>query len=163
MTTEPAAVRSALIGDLDTIVDFNAAMAVETENRRLDETILRDGVRAALTHDDYCLYFVAERAGKIVGQCMVTYEWCDWRNAWMWWFQSVYVPPEDRRTGVFASLYRHVEAEARSRSNVCGLRLYVENDNTRAMETYRKMGMVPAGYIVFERDWSPLGQAKHAK
>ena len=35
-----------------------------------------------------------------------------------------------------------------------GLRLYVEDDNRRALEVYRRLGMRDAGYRVLEADWS---------
>ena len=45
--------------------------------------------------------FVAEEEGTCSGQLMLTFEWSDWRNGWIWWIQSVYVRPEARRRGVF--------------------------------------------------------------
>ena len=81
---------------------------------------------------------------------MLTTEWSDWRDGWWWWIQSVYVAPEARRHGVFRALYAHVEADARAMPGVCGLRLYVENDNVRAQATYASLGMVDARYRVFE-------------
>ena len=147
-------VRKAEISDLETIVAFNAAMAQGTENKTLDHATLTDGVRWALAHEEVCFYFVAEREGMIVGQCMVTFEWTDWRNGWLWWFQSVYVHADHRRTGVFRALYEYVQAKAKSRPDVRGLRLYVEGNNVSAMATYRDLGMVPSGHVVYERDWS---------
>ena len=40
------------------------------------------------------------------------------------------------------------------RPGVCGLRLYVERDNTRAQKTYRQCGLVDPGYFVMEDDFS---------
>jgi ribosomal protein S18 acetylase RimI-like enzyme len=54
---------------------------------------------------------------------------------------------------VFSTLYRHVESLARQDQEVCGLRLYVEQDNKRAQETYLKLGMVKPGYLVMEVDF----------
>ncbi len=147
-------IRRAELSDLETIVAFNAALAEGTENQILDHATLTEGVRFALQNEAICYYFVAERDGVVVGQCMVTFEWTDWRNGWLWWFQSVYVHADHRRTGVFRSLYDHVEAEAKSSPDVRGLRLYVEQNNTTAMETYRILGMVPSGHVVYECDWS---------
>ena len=55
--------------------------------------------------------------------------------------QSVYVPPDARRTGVFRALFRHLERLAKDRPGVCGLRLYVERENERAQATYRRCGI----------------------
>jgi ribosomal protein S18 acetylase RimI-like enzyme len=84
---------------------------------------------------------------------MITYEWSDWRNGVFWWIQSVYVLPEFRGQGVFRALYRHVEHLAREAGTVCGIRLYVENENGRAQTTYEKCGMKRAGYVIYEDDF----------
>jgi ribosomal protein S18 acetylase RimI-like enzyme len=83
---------------------------------------------------------------------MITYEWSDWRNADFWWIQSVYVRPEARRQGVYAALYREIEARAQA-AGACGIRLYVENDNQAAMRTYTSLGMEDAHYRVMERSF----------
>jgi ribosomal protein S18 acetylase RimI-like enzyme len=147
-------IRPATAADVDTIVAYNAAMALETEHKQLDPAMLMRGVEHAIADPARCAYFVAEIDGRIVGQTMVTYEWSDWRDGWFWWIQSVYVHPEFRRRGVFRALYRHVHELARARPDVCGLRLYVEQHNTRAHATYRRLGMVPSGHVVYEDDWS---------
>ena len=56
-----------------------------------------------------------------------------------------------RGRGIFAALFEHVERLARERSDVCGLRLYMERDNERARRVYRKMGLQETHYHVFEK------------
>ena len=146
-------IRDATSQDIDALVSGTARMAVETEGRTLDEATLRKGVGAVLVDPDKGRYWVAEIEGRVVGQLMITWEWSDWRNGAMWWIQSVYVDPEHRRAGVFSALYRHIEKLARSDDDCCGIRLYVERDNSRAQDTYRKLGMAVAGYLVMESDF----------
>ena len=153
-------IRPAEARDLEFIVRGNAAMALETEHKQLDPPTLRRGVQSAFEDAGRARYFVAEIDGQVVGQMMLTDEWSDWRNAVFWWIQSVYVLPQARRQGVFRALYVHVEQLARATPGVCGLRLYVENDNIRAQRTYLGCGMVDAGYRVMETDYS--GASKHA-
>jgi GNAT superfamily N-acetyltransferase len=147
-------IREAVLGDAEVIIEFNRRLAAETEDKALDPERLANGVRAALSSADWCLYFVAEADGQVVGQTMVTFEWSDWRNGWFWWIQSVYVHPEFRRRGIFRALHDHVRKRARSRGDTCGIRLYVEHENHAAQQTYRDLGMVPSGHLVFEEDWS---------
>lgn len=149
-----ATIRAALAHDLDFIANGNEAMALETEHKTLDAATVRKGVQTALENPAHGRYFVAEIDGQVVGQLMITYEWSDWRDAVFWWIQSVYVLPAARRHGVFRALYDHLEALARATPGVCGLRLYVENDNMRAQQTYLGCGMVNAGYLVMETDYS---------
>jgi ribosomal protein S18 acetylase RimI-like enzyme len=159
-------VRAARPADADAIALGNIAMALETEHKHLDREITGAGVRAVFADGGRGRYFVAERAGRMVGQLMITYEWSDWRNGVFWWIQSVYVDPTARRSGVFRALYEHVERLARASAEVCGIRLYVERENRRAQETYRQCGMHDAGYLVMEVDYSgavqPAGGDPHA-
>ena len=81
---------------------------------------------------------------------MITNEWSDWRNAWFWWIQSVYVNPECRGQRVYSQLYDLVKAEARAAGNVCGFRLYVERENEHAQRVYTSVGMEQSYYLMFE-------------
>jgi ribosomal protein S18 acetylase RimI-like enzyme len=143
-------IRRATPADEAVLIELNAALAWETEQKRLRPEVLTAGVRAVFTDPAKGFYTVAELQGQIVGQMMVTYEWSDWRNGWFWWVQSVYVRAEARRTGVFRALYREIERQAAADPSVIGLRLYVERDNTRAQATYRALGMVETTYGVME-------------
>jgi ribosomal protein S18 acetylase RimI-like enzyme len=147
----PLTIRRASAADTDVLVAFNQALAQESEGKSLDPNVLRAGVAAGLTDPAKALYFVAEDNGTVLGQLMVTTEWSDWRNGWMWWIQSVYVRPEARRAGVFRTLYEHVYQAACAEAGVIGLRLYVEHANDSAQQTYRRLGMDQTGYLVFER------------
>jgi ribosomal protein S18 acetylase RimI-like enzyme len=147
-------VRAARPTDLDTIASFNVAMALEAEHKHLDPSTVRSGVAAALGDDAKGRYFIAEQDGVILGQLMITYEWSDWRNGTFWWIQSVYVRPEARRRGVFRALFSQLEERARDEPGVCGIRLYVEDENARAQRTYASCGMSDAAYRVMEIDYS---------
>jgi ribosomal protein S18 acetylase RimI-like enzyme len=147
----PLAIRRATAADAPVICEFNRRLADESEGKTLDPAVLAAGVRAVLDDPARGVYFVAERAGEVVGQTMITTEWSDWRNGWLWWIQSVYVCADARRQGVFRALYEHVQEMARNDPAVIGLRLYVEENNRAAQETYRRMGMEPMGFLVFHR------------
>ena len=146
-------IRDAWLNDLAKIVEFNRRLADETESKELDLDVLSRGVLRALTDPDRLRYWVADQSGEVVGQCGITREWSDWRCGWIWWFQSVYVVETSRGQGVFRALYRHVHAAARAEPDVIGLRLYVEEENSRAQSTYRAMGMEAGGYHVYEELW----------
>ncbi len=143
-------IRKTRLTDAAVIADFNSRLAWETEKLRLNSAIVSRGVRALLKDAAKGTYFVAEQGGVIVGQLLITYEWSDWRNGHFWWIQSVYVASEFRRDGVFRALYDHVEKLARSRRDVCGLRLYVEKNNHRAHATYERLGMRHTHYEIYE-------------
>lgn len=146
-------IRQATPEDAPLIAQYNAFMALETENRVLDQETLRKGVESVLANPGGGLYYLAELDGRVAGQLMITYEWSDWRNGTFWWIQSVYVREEYRKKGVFKALYRFVESQARAKPEVCGLRLYVEYDNTRAKRIYEKLGMKKTPYELYELDF----------
>ena len=126
-------IRRATPADEAVLVEFNLALAWETEHKRLNRDVLTVGVRGVFADSARGFYTVAQNErGEIVGQMMVTFEWSDWRNGWFWWVQSVYVREEARRGGVFRALYREIEKQASANPNVIGLRLYVERENDRA-------------------------------
>ena len=144
-------VRLATPADAPIVVEFNYRLAQESEGKTLDRATLSAGVAAGLADAEKARYFVAEENGEIVGQVMLTMEWSDWRNGWIWWIQSVYVRADWRGKGVFRSLYEHVHRAAIADRNVVGLRLYVEQANTAAQQTYLRLGMERTGYFVLEK------------
>ena len=147
----PFVVRSATPADANAIVEYNRLLAQETENLVLDLSVLKPGVDAILADPNRGRYFVADRQGDVIGQIMITYEWSDWRNGWIWWLQSVYVRADQRKGGVFGSIYRYIEEQARKEGNVVGLRLYVEHENRAAQATYRRMGFQDMHFFLLQK------------
>lgn len=145
-------IRRAQPKDLETIVAFNARLAEESEGVRLDWARLRSGVEALLRDETRGFYLLAESDGSPIGQLALSYEWSDWRNGLFWWLQSVYVRPEYRRQGVLNALYERVLELAKGR-NVCGIRLYVERNNLGAQAAYRRLGLEPTVFEMYERDF----------
>ena len=143
-------IRTAQKDDVVSLVEFNQAMALETEGKQLDARTLRGGVEAVFDDAKKGFYVVAEADGAIVGGLMVTYEWSDWRNSWFWWIQSVYILPPFRGKGVYRMLYDFVKAKAAMEKNVCGFRLYVERENEPAQRVYEKLGMEASHYLMYE-------------
>jgi GNAT superfamily N-acetyltransferase len=132
------------------LAQWAQAMAMETEAKQLDEATVLAGVKAGIQDPQRARYFVAYINEEAVGTLMLTTEWSDWRNGFWWWIQSVYVPPSQRRQGVYRALYDYVYGLAQVDENVCGIRLYVEFENVAAQRTYENLGMKDARYRVME-------------
>jgi ribosomal protein S18 acetylase RimI-like enzyme len=143
-------IRLAADDDAQVLIDFNSAMALETEGKELLREVIGAGVRRLLEQPASGFYVIAEAGARVVASLMITKEWSDWRNGSFWWIQSVYVRPEFRRQGVYKQLYRHVQELAARDPAVCGFRLYVERENRRAQAAYRTLGMNETRYRVFE-------------
>lgn len=136
--------------DEDALVDFNQAMAVETEGKYLDPGVLRAGVAAVFQDEKKGFYVVVEDAGNIVGGLLITFEWSDWRSKWFWWIQSVYIVPAARGQNIYRRLYEFVKTKAEENGDVCGFRLYVEKENLVAQKVYERVGMESSYYLMYE-------------
>ncbi|MCE9685653.1 GNAT family N-acetyltransferase [Shewanella sp. AS16] len=143
-------IRKAELADVPALVAFNQAMAAETEGLRLDEATLTLGVTTLLQRAEKGFYLVAEIAGEIAGSLLVTFEWSDWRAKDYYWIQSVYIRPENRRQGIYGRLYQRVKELAAANGGAASFRLYVEQENTRAQQTYQALGMEQSYYLMYE-------------
>lgn len=142
-------IRKATPSDSSSIIDFQLKMARETENINLAPEIVIKGVDAVFHDHSKGQYYVAESEGSVVASLLITYEWSDWRNCNVWWFQSVYVVPEFRRQGIFRKMYFYIR-ELAEKQDIAGLRLYVETKNSRAQKTYEALGMSSEHYSFYE-------------
>lgn len=145
-------IRTATKNDLNTIVSFNLALAQESEGLTLNSRLVQRGVEAVFADPTKGFYLLATENEEIVGQLLITKEWSDWRNGYFWWIQSVYVKPEYRQRGVYRFLHQYVRRLAKEEGNVCGIRLYVEQENQAAQNVYKKVGMEPSRYRIFEEE-----------
>ena len=150
-------IRQATDADLESLVAFSTAMAMETEGRKLDQARLREGTRSLLGSPANGFFMVAETPvtdpPQLVGQLMITFEWSDWRNGVFWWIQSVYVDPAWRRRGVFRRMHDAIVSQAKVDPKVCGIRLYVEQENRTAKTAYRRVGLAQSAYKIYEKDF----------
>ncbi|MCG9695711.1 GNAT family N-acetyltransferase [Shewanella sp. Isolate11] len=143
-------IRKGQQSDLSALVQFNQAMAEETEGLQLDNETLSVGVKTLLDNPQKGFYLVAELDGDIVGSLMVTFEWSDWRAKDYYWIQSVYIRPENRRQGIYSKLYQAVKTIAEANGGAASFRLYVEQENTKAQQTYQALGMDESYYLMYE-------------
>ena len=143
-------VRKATKEECNTIVEFQLAMAKETEGIDLDRPTVEKGVKAVFSDSTKGNYYIAEEDGRIAGSLLTTFEWSDWRNGTILWIQSVYVHPDFRRQGVYRSLYAHLKEQVQNDKKLNGIRLYADKSNITAHKTYIKMGMNHDHYVTFE-------------
>lgn len=154
-------IREATTSDIDRIAGFQQALAQESEGKTLNPGLLLQGIQEIFQAQGKGFYLVAESGvaesgnadNQVVGSLLITYEWSDWRNATFWWIQSVYVDSQWRRRGVYRALHNYVLGIARARDDICGIRLYVERNNTVAQQTYADLGMSQSHYDLYEIDF----------
>ena len=143
-------IRQAIEADAPAIVEFQVAMAWETETLQLDEPTVVKGVAAVFADSSKGVYYVAETDGKVVGSLLTTFEWSDWRNGTVLWIQSVYVRPEYRKRSIFSKLYKHIQKMVVDNQNLRGIRLYADKTNTAAHGVYEHLGMTAEHYQMYE-------------
>ena len=161
MLVSAFSIRMATSDDQEALVAFQRCMAWETEERELSLDTLRQGVAGIFTHPERGFYLVAETGGTVIAGLLVTYEWSDWRAGNFWWVQSVFVDSGWRRRGVYRAMYEKVCQMASSHDGVCGLRLYVDQDNEAAQRTYESLGMQPTHYHMYEAEHTSGPDAPH--
>ena len=135
--------------DIDTIVRFQADMAMESEGTMLDMDRLTLGVSSAINDEQKGIYVVARANDTPIGSLMLTREWSDWNNQWYWWIQSVYVMPEYRKKGVYKAMYATLKDMAQE-NGVSQIRLYADRTNLSAQQVYQRLGMRESHYLMFE-------------
>ncbi len=151
MNMNNVTIRLATVADADFIVDAQIRMAYETEGMVLDKAVAGKGVEAIFRDPLKGFYIVGETDSQVLCSClMITPEWSDWRNNWVWWIQSVYVVPAMRKLGVFGTMYDHIKTMVKQRDDIAGIRLYVDNTNLNAREVYSRVGMTDQHYRLFE-------------
>ncbi len=136
--------------DATVIAEFQIKMANETEGIELDNDTVNKGVESVFRDHQKGKYYVATENDVIVASMLITYEWSDWRNNWVYWLQSVYVLPEKRGKGIFKQMYDYILKQINENNEVAGLRLYVDMTNSAARKVYVKLGMDGDHYQVFE-------------
>ena len=143
-------IRKANLSDKEFIVNFQLKMAMETENMKLNEQTVNQGVSQVLENPAKGQYFIAETNGNVIGSLLTTYEWSDWRNGTTLWIQSVFVETNHRGKGAYKALYAHVKSMVQNDPNYTGIRLYVDKSNQRAKAVYSNLGMNGDHYELYE-------------
>jgi ribosomal protein S18 acetylase RimI-like enzyme len=144
-------IRRAQAQDLDSLVSFTLAEAREAEGAELDPFIVRRGVEAGLSDRAIAMYWVVESdQGEIVARASALREWSDWHAQYYWWVQSMYVVPDHRGRGLVEMLVGAVSAEARN-GGAADLRLYVHEQNSRAIRAYRRCGFSDLPYRIMSK------------
>jgi ribosomal protein S18 acetylase RimI-like enzyme len=143
-------IRKATQSDHSKIVEFQITMAWETEELKLDFQTVTAGVQSVISDPTKGAYWIAEKAGEMIGALLTVPEWSDWRNGTVLWIHSLYVIPAERRRGVFRALYNHLQGLVEKDGGLKGIRLYVEQNNQVAQEVYEALGMTKDHYYLYE-------------
>jgi ribosomal protein S18 acetylase RimI-like enzyme len=145
MTQTTRTIRKAKQNETEALAGLILAMALESEGRELNRATLMAGIQAVFNNPSLGTYWAVEDAGQLVACTLITVEWSDWNNAPYWWIQSLYIRPEYRGQGMFEQLLTTLESSAQA-EGVRELRLYVEQNNQRAIRVYQRTGFESEHY-----------------
>jgi len=136
--------------DRQEIVDNILLMAMESEGIALDRMTVTRAMDRFMAEPARGFYLLVRHNDQVVGQCMITSEFSDWKDGEYWWVQSVYVGIAHRRRGVLRTLLEEIRRIAKGQGDVFGIRLYVDRDNANAIEAYRRLGLPQSHYQMLE-------------
>jgi ribosomal protein S18 acetylase RimI-like enzyme len=135
---------------LGAIVNFQIAMAFESEGLKLDPETVKKGVLKVFENSAIGNYMVCLDENQILGCLLTQNEWSDWRNGVVLWIHSVYILPQFRKSGIFKKMYEELKLKVENDPNLLGLRLYVEKNNINAQKVYEKLNMENDHYMLYE-------------
>lgn len=140
-------IRRATGEDLERLIDFVVMEAQEAEGITKNPATVREGILTGLMDESVALYWVLEDAQRVIGNVSVVKEWSDWNAGYYWWIQSIFIEPNYRGQGLAKMLLRAVQ-DAAQEQQALELRLYVHQENRRAIQTYLKAGFEDTPYCI---------------
>jgi ribosomal protein S18 acetylase RimI-like enzyme len=144
-------IRIATDEDIEKITKNNLLIALESEKKKIDYGTVYEAVKNLIKDKSKGFYLVYQKNSKIIGQLMITYEWSDWNNNFIWWIQSAYVDKSYRKQGIFNKLINHIKIIAKD-NEVNKLKLYVYQNNDKAITAYKKIGFKKQFYEIYQID-----------
>lgn len=144
-------VRIADLKDLDALTSFSIRIAKETENKNIDDSLVKLGIERVLKDSEKGITFVACDRDEVIGCFMINgKEWSEWRNGYILWLTGTYTHPDYRRMGVRKTLFEHAKKWAKSQPDVKGIRGYRHKSNNAIHSAALTGGMQQTAYRINE-------------
>lgn len=107
----------------------------------------------ALRSDVYAEIFLFECENEAAGYGLIAKTYSQEAGGMVWWIEEVYVREAFRSKGIGREFFAYLDKV--KGSSVTRMRLEVEEDNTRAVALYKKLGYKPLEYAQMIKD-APL-------
>ncbi len=146
-------VRAARAEDAAIIAAYDTALALESEGKRLDPARLAPGVTALLADAAKGRFFMAELAGRAVGQTMITHEGATGATACSGGSRACSWRPKRAAAGCSARSTAISSTPRAATRRPAASASRVENANARARRIYLGLGLRPGGCEVLELDF----------
>lgn len=146
-------IRIATRDDAKEIALFNVLFAKETINKNISLALTTEGVHQVFAKFNNGFYLIAELDKKIVGITMITREWSDWSNGAFYCIQSIFVPKSPYEKDIHDAILTKAKELAKEHYDVCGIRLFVHQDDKETQKVYEKLGLQKTQYSIFEESF----------
>ena len=143
-------VRIATRDDAKEIAKFNVLFAKETVNKNVSLAMTTEGVHQVFAKFHNGFYLIATINNEIVGMTMITREWSDWNNGAFYCIQSIFVTDHAHEKEIHDAILDKAKTLAKDHYDVCGIRLYVHQDDTTTQKAYEVLGLEKTKYRIFE-------------
>ena len=143
-------VRIATRDDAGEVAKFNVLFAKETVQKNISLALTTEGVHQVFAKFNNGFYIIAELDGAIVGMTMITREWSDWNNGAFYCIQSIFVLRMEHEKEIHDAIFNKAKSLAKEHYDVCGVRLYVHQDDVETQKSYEKLGLHKTVYSLFE-------------
>ncbi|KAL3698617.1 hypothetical protein R1sor_012693 [Riccia sorocarpa] len=136
-------VRVARDEDIPILVDYTLKLALETEGgEERERAVAEKGIKALVADPTKGFAYVAvDGDTEVIGCCIVTNEWSDWRNGVVWWLQGIYVREDRRQQGVFKTMYKHIKGVVENDSSIKGIRLFMSGTDEVGTKAFTSVGL----------------------
>lgn len=104
----------------------------------------------ALRSDDYAEIFMFESENETAGYGLIAKTFSQEAGGMVWWIEEIYVRETFRSKGLGREFFAYLDEK--KGSAVTRMRLEVEEENTRAVALYKKLGYEPLEYIQMIRE-----------
>lgn len=114
-----------------------------------DEYFVRT-VEEALRTDAYAEIFLFECDGETAGYGLIAKTFSQEAGGYVWWIEEAYIREKFRSRGLGREFFRYLEEQ--KGEEVTRLRLEVEEENTRAVSLYERLGYEVLDYVQMVKD-----------
>eukprot|EP00331_Platyophrya_macrostoma_P012995 CAMPEP_0176418550 /NCGR_PEP_ID=MMETSP0127-20121128/7531_1 /TAXON_ID=938130 /ORGANISM="Platyophrya macrostoma, Strain WH" /LENGTH=307 /DNA_ID=CAMNT_0017798883 /DNA_START=196 /DNA_END=1119 /DNA_ORIENTATION=+ len=123
-------------------------MSFETEKYKTNTDLVLTSLKEILQKPEYGVFYIALDTNQVIASLLVTFEFNFIENATFYWIQSLYVLPEYRKRGIFASMYKRIHSDAKT-EGAKFVKLYVAETNLTGIQVYKKLQMDPVQAVFY--------------
>ncbi|KAL4442309.1 hypothetical protein ABPG74_005650 [Tetrahymena malaccensis] len=139
-------------GDVETIVEFQKHLAIDSEGVQLNEENVRTATKFILENPEYGIHFIIRTLAPVqqsVSFALLCPEIDIYTNQQIWWYNSVFTEKSFRRRGFFTVMHEFISKWAGQNK----IKLYADEHNQGALQCYDKLGLKDTNEIFVEIDF----------